>query len=259
MKSIQELREIVAKLRSPEGCPWDIEQTHHSIRTLLLEECYETIEAIEEENDKLLREELGDVLLHVVFHAQIAEERQAFSLEDVTQAINEKLIRRHPHVFGEDQCTNADEVLQKWDELKKQEKPERESLLDGVPPILPALMQAKEYQKKAAKAGFDWDDPKGVLHKTREELNELEEALSSREADHNHIREEIGDLIFSLVNLSRHLKVDAEDACRQTNKKFRTRFCYMEQQLKEQGKEVRTASLDEMEVLWQEAKTVTGI
>ena len=211
MDSINELRDIVAKLRSPTGCPWDIEQTHQSIRTLLLEECYETIEAIEEENDDLLREELGDVLLHIVFHAQIAQERQAFTLDDVAEAINEKLIRRHPHVFGEDRCADADEVLQKWDELKKKEKPERESLLDGVPPILPALMQAKEYQKKASKAGFDWDDPKGVLHKTREELDELEEALESPDPDHHHIREEIGDLLFCLVNLSRHLQVDAED------------------------------------------------
>ncbi|MEM1157541.1 MAG: nucleoside triphosphate pyrophosphohydrolase [Verrucomicrobiota bacterium] len=259
MNSINKLRDIVAKLRSPEGCPWDIEQTHQSIRMLMLEECYETIEAIDEQNDDLLREELGDVLLHIVFHAQIAEEREVFSLDDVAQSINEKLIRRHPHVFGEDQCADAAEVLQKWDELKKQEKPERESLLDGVPPILPALMQAREYQKKAAKAGFDWDDPQGVLHKTREELDELEEALTSDNSDHAHIREEIGDLIFCLVNLSRHLEVDAEDACRHTNKKFRARFTYVEQKLNEQGKNVGTASLAEMEALWQEAKTAVGI
>lgn len=255
MDSINELRDIVAKLRSPEGCPWDKEQDHKSIRTLLLEECYEAIEAIDEENDDLLREELGDVLLHVVFHAQLAEEREVFSLEDVTQTINEKLIRRHPHVFGEENCEDSDAVLQRWDDLKKQEKPERESLLDGVPPILPALMQAKEYQKKAAKAGFDWDDPKGVLHKTREELDELEEALAAETPDHDHIREEIGDLLFSLVNLSRHLKVDAEDACRQTNHKFRYRFQYMEAELKKQGKDVESATLDEMEALWQAAKT----
>jgi len=254
MNSIKQLREIVAKLRSPEGCPWDKEQTHQSIRTLLLEECYEAIEAIEEENDALLQEELGDVLLHVVFHAQIATERDSFTFEDVAQSVSDKLIRRHPHVFGDDHCADANEVLKKWDDLKQQEKPERKSLLDGVPPTLPALMQAKEYQKKAAKAGFDWDDPKGVLHKTREELDELEEALTSKDPDHNHIREEIGDLLFSLVNLSRHLKVDAEDACRQTNKKFRTRFNYIEQQLNAQDKDIGTASLGEMEALWQEAK-----
>lgn len=255
MNSINELRDIVAKLRSPEGCPWDIRQTHQSIRTLLLEECYEAIEAIDENNDELLCEELGDVLLHIVFHAQIAEERQAFSLEDIAAEINEKLIRRHPHVFGEEQCDTPDEVLRKWDELKQQEKPERQSLLDGVPPVLPALMQAKAYQKKAAQAGFDWDDPKGVLHKTREELDELEEALEAQNTDHDHIREEIGDLIFSLVNLSRHLDVDAEDACRQTNKKFRARFRYMEDELSKSGKSVGSASLEEMEALWQQAKT----
>ncbi len=254
MNSITELRQIVAKLRSPAGCPWDIEQTHQSIRMLLLEECYEAIEAIDEENDALLQEELGDVLLHVVFHAQLAEERDVFSLNDVATSINEKLIRRHPHVFGDDRCADSEEVLKKWDELKKKEKPERQSLLDGVPPILPALMQAKEYQKKAAKAGFDWDDPKGVLHKTREELDELEEALTSDQPDHQHIREEIGDLLFSLVNLARHLEVDAEDACRQTNKKFRTRFHYIETELKKQGREIGSATLDEMEALWQEAK-----
>ncbi|MEM6822501.1 MAG: nucleoside triphosphate pyrophosphohydrolase [Verrucomicrobiota bacterium] len=255
MESIDELRSIVAKLRSPEGCPWDQEQTHESIRSQLLEECYEVLEAIDEKDDSMLCEELGDVLLHIVFHAQLAEERNAFELDQVIGKICEKLIRRHPHVFGNDSCTDANEVLQKWDELKKKEKPERESTLDGVPPNLPALMQAQEIQKKASKVGFDWSDPKDVIKKAREELSELESAIESSVSD--DIREELGDVLFSFVNLARHLKVDAEQACRDTNRKFNNRFRYVEKQIKQQGKLMSEASLEEMEAFWQEAKTQT--
>jgi len=255
MSSIGKLVEIVTQLRAPDGCPWDREQTHQSIRNLLLEECYEVIEAIDENNDTMLQEELGDVLLHIVFHAHLASERNAFTLDDVTESISEKLVRRHPHVFGDEQCSDSSEVLQKWDELKKKEKSDRKSRLDGIPPILPALMQAREMQKKAAKAGFDWDDPKGVIHKTREELDELESALES--GDRTGIREEIGDLLFSLVNLARHLDVDAEEACRLTNRKFSRRFRHIETALERDGKTMEETSIDELESYWQAAKSAT--
>lgn len=255
MSSIAKLVEIVTQLRAPDGCPWDREQTHQSIRNLLLEECYEVIEAIDEDNDTMLREELGDVLLHIVFHAQLASERGAFSLDDVTTAICDKLIRRHPHVFGDEKCSDSSEVLQQWEELKKQEKADRKSRLDGIPPILPALMEAREMQKKAAKAGFDWDDPTGVLHKTCEELCELETALES--GDPTHIKEEIGDLLFSLVNLARHLKVDAEEACRLTNRKFSRRFRHIETALEKDGKTMEETPIDELESYWQNAKSAT--
>ncbi|NJK93496.1 MAG: nucleoside triphosphate pyrophosphohydrolase, partial [Blastochloris sp.] len=170
MKSMEELREIVARLRGPGGCPWDQEQTHESIRAQLLEECYEALEAIDEKNDELLKEELGDVLLHVVFHAQMAGERGVFDLDGVAKGISEKLVRRHPHVFGEDKLETSDQVLKRWDELKKLEKPERKGALAGIPGSLPALMRAQEVQKKAAKVGFDWPEWKPVLAKVREEL-----------------------------------------------------------------------------------------
>jgi len=246
------LQNIVAKLRSPEGCPWDKEQTHQSIRNLLLEECYEVLEAIDSSDDSHLREELGDVLLHVVFHAQLARERDAFSLNDVADAVCEKLIRRHPHVFGDATCKDSEDVLRSWEKLKRAEKPQRKGALDGVPKILPALMRAKELQKKAAKSGFDWDDPKGVVHKTREELDELAEALET--GTRGEVGEELGDLFFCLVNLARHLDFDAEQLCQATNEKFLARYRYMESALAEKGSSPKEASLEEMESYWQEAK-----
>ncbi|MGF1679284.1 MAG: nucleoside triphosphate pyrophosphohydrolase [Candidatus Methylacidiphilales bacterium] len=251
------LRQIVARLRGPDGCPWDQEQTHQSIRNLLLEECHEVLEAIDDRDDSALCEELGDVLLHVIFHAQLAGERSAFDLNDVLCTINEKLIRRHPHVFAVDQespCKDTDAVLRQWDELKKMEKPERSGLLDGIPPSLPALMRARELQKKAARAGFDWEDPMGVLEKVREELDEFQDALCSGNQD--DMAGEMGDLLFSLVNLARHLDIDAEEACRLTNRKFEKRFRHMEQQITASGRSLSEASLDEMEAHWQQAKAL---
>jgi tetrapyrrole methylase family protein / MazG family protein len=250
MQSMDELRKIVAQLRGPGGCPWDQEQTHQSIRSQLLEECYEALEAIDEKNDQLLVEELGDVLLHVVFHAQLAEERGVFGLAEVAQGISDKLVRRHPHVFGEDKLETSAEVLQRWDELKKMEKPERQGALAGIPPILPALMRAQEVQKKAAKVGFDWKELKPVLQKVREELDELEQDLD----DPKRAAEELGDLLFSVVNLSRHLSLDAEQCCRDATRKFVTRFEVVEKKAMEQGLRMKEASLEELDLLWEQAK-----
>ena len=251
MQSIDELRNIVARLRGPGGCPWDQEQTHQSIRSQLLGECYEVLEAIDESDDALLREELGDVLLHIVFHAQLAEERGILNLDEVARGINEKLIRRHPHVFGDgEKLNNAGEVLKKWDELKKAEKPERTGALHGIPPILPALMLAQETQKKAAKVGFDWKELRPVLEKLKEEIAELEKDLENppKAAD------ELGDVFFSLVNLSRHLHVDAEQVCRDATRKFSDRFDWIERAAAKDGRSLKDMSLEEMDRLWDAAK-----
>ena len=247
MKPTDELKQIVARLRAPDGCPWDREQTHETIKPQLVEECYEVLEAIDEKNDPLLREELGDVLLHIVFHAQLAGERGAFTLEDVAQELCEKLIRRHPHVFGEDNLSTSQEVLHRWEELKKIEKPERTGVLDGIPKHLPALMHAQEVQKKAAKVGFDWPEIGPVLEKVKEEIAEVERDLHNRK----RTEEEIGDLLFSVVNLARHCKVDAEEACRQAVRKFTQRFEWIEKHATRPPKEM---SLDELDALWNQAK-----
>lgn len=260
MEPINELKQIVARLRGPGGCPWDQEQTHESIRAQLLEECYEALEAIDEKNDILLKEELGDVLLHIVFHAQLAEERGVFNLEEVARGISDKLVRRHPHVFGEDKLTTSDQVLKRWDELKKLEKPERKGALAGIPPILPALMQAQEVQKKAAKVGFDWKELKPVLQKVREEMDELEQELKSLEKQPDpsiltgSVAEELGDLLFSVVNLSRHLKLDAEQCCRDATSKFVRRFEKVEKLSGEKGLRMEETDLQQLDLLWRQAK-----
>ncbi len=252
MKSIDELKQIVARLRGPGGCPWDQEQTHQSIRTQLLEECYETLEAIDEADDDMLREELGDVLLHIVFHAQLAAERGAFELDDVAAGINDKLVRRHPHVFGSkaEKLADSAAVLKKWDELKQAEKQERTSALDGVPPILPALMLAQEIQKKAAKSGFDWPDIGGVLEKVREEIAELE----ADRHDPARAHEELGDLFFALVSVARHLGLDAELACRDATRKFDQRFRHAESAARAVGRPLTDHNLKELNILWDRAK-----
>jgi len=260
MEPINELKQIVARLRGPGGCPWDQEQTHESIRAQLLEECYEALEAIDEKNDILLKEELGDVLLHIVFHAQLAEERGVFNLEEVARGISDKLVRRHPHVFGEDKLTTSDQVLKRWDELKKLEKPERKGALAGIPPILPALMQAQEVQKKAAKVGFDWKELKPVLQKVREEMDELEQELKFLEKQPDPsiltgpVAEELGDLLFSVVNLSRHLKLDAEQCCRDATSKFVRRFEKVEKLAGEKGLRMEETDLQQLDLLWRQAK-----
>jgi tetrapyrrole methylase family protein / MazG family protein len=254
MESIDTLKQVVARLRAPDGCPWDQEQTHASIRSQLLEECYEALEAIDEQNDKLLQEELGDVLLHVVFHAQLAEERGVFTLGDVIRGISDKLVRRHPHVFGGDRLATSGEVLKKWEELKKIEKPERKSALAGIPPILPALMRAQEVQKKAAKVGFDWKEMKPVLAKIREEMLELEHEIEQHSSA-ERITDELGDLLFSVVNLARHLKIDAELACRGSTNKFSHRFEGVERLVAEKKCCMEEMTLEELDLLWEQAKS----
>ncbi|GAB4247570.1 MAG: nucleoside triphosphate pyrophosphohydrolase [Candidatus Methylacidiphilales bacterium] len=246
---LDRLLEIMGRLRSPEGCPWDREQTHQSIKPQLIEECYELVEAIEASDDTMMREELGDVLLHLVFHAQMAKERGAFQFSDVIQGLCEKLIRRHPHVFGTESLSNSGAVLSRWHEIKAQEKPERASALDGVPPHLPALMRCQELQKKAARVGFDWANAGPVREKIAEELEEL-----SRETDPKRQAEELGDLLFSIVNLARHLGLDAEEACRQAAAKFTRRFHAVERDFYGRGESLKGRSLDELDAAWERAK-----
>ena len=246
------LVEIMARLRSPQGCPWDREQNFDTIKPYLLEETYEVLEAIDARDFKGLAEELGDLLLQSVFFAQMASEEGRFDIADSLEAINSKLIRRHPHVFASGDAKTADDVKRKWDEIKAEEKPRRDGLLSGVPRSLPALVEAQQIASRAAAAGFDWENLAQVVDKLREELEELENARKS--AAHADIEDEIGDLLFVIVNIARFLKVDPEQALRKTNLKFRRRFGYIEKGLAEAGKTPREATMEQMESLWQEAK-----
>ena len=250
--SIEPLQELLVKLRSPGGCPWDIVQTHPSLRSNLIEEAYEVVEAIDLEDADLLCEELGDLLLQIVFHARMAEETGSFSMQTVIDGVMDKLIRRHPHVFGEISLESAGAVVLQWDAIKRQEKKERISLLDGIPKEFPALMTAQKMQHKASKAGFDWKDIAPVWGKLREEAEELREAVEKK--DPEAVEEELGDLLFSAVNLSRFLKVDAEVALQRTNQKFRSRFLQVEAAVKNSGKDWKAFSLAELDVFWEEAK-----
>lgn len=247
------LEEVIKTLRSPGGCPWDIVQTHKSLRRNLIEEVYEVIEAIDLEDKDLLCEELGDLLMQIIFHARMAEESNLFSMQDVIDGITEKLIRRHPHVFGDVNVKDAGEVLLNWEAIKKAEKIERTSILDGVPKDLPALMSAQKLQSKAAKVGFDWPDIDPVWEKLEEEIHELEEAIADKKQD--KIAEELGDILFTVVNIARFLKVDPELALKYTNNKFKQRFSYIEKTVKKQNKDIEKLSLLELDELWNEAKS----
>jgi tetrapyrrole methylase family protein / MazG family protein len=249
---LEPLIETMHTLRSPGGCPWDVIQTHKSLRRNLIEEVYEVIEAIDLEDSDLLCEELGDLLLQIVFHARMAEETGGFSMQNVIDGITEKLIRRHPHVFGDVSVLDAGEVMLNWDAIKKQEKLERTSVLDGVPKDLPSLMQAYKLQHKAAQVGFDWDTVGPVWEKLAEEIDELWEA--SEQQDSEHIEEELGDVLFSVVNLSRFMKVDAEVALHRANNKFKKRFFYVEEQVKKQKKDWSAFTLKELDSFWNAAK-----
>jgi MazG family protein len=247
------LVEIMARLRAPGGCPWDAEQTHESLVTNLIEETYETVDTIQRGDHDHLQEELGDLLLQVIFHSELAEESGRFNLDDVARGISDKLVRRHPHVFAQSEVNTTDGVLQQWDEIKRAEKGHEEHpYLHGVGKGLPALLRAAKLQKKASKVGFDWPDETGVLSKIREELNELESALKTE--DHGHIDEELGDLLFSVVNLIRFRKADPEVLMAAANKKFETRFAAMESALKQRGLDLSAATPDQMESEWQNAK-----
>lgn len=246
----------MAKLRAPDGCPWDREQTFDSIKRHTLEETYEVMEAIENRDWPGLCEELGDLLLQPVFYAQMASEEDLFRIEDALRSINEKLIRRHPHIFGDVIAETAGEVLSNWDAIKKREKAEKGTapagLLDGITKTLPAVLEAKEISSRAAKAGFDWENPAQVVDKLHEELNELREAGTPDERE-----SEIGDLFFVLVNLARFYKIDPEQALRRTNAKFKKRFAYMEERLAAEGRKVAGTPVGELEAYWQEAKRKT--
>ncbi|MCU1340094.1 MAG: MazG family protein [Bryobacterales bacterium] len=246
------LVEIMARLRAPDGCPWDREQTFQTIKPYLLEETYEVMDAIDAGDWDGLADELGDLLLQVVFFSQMAKEAGHFDVADALEAINSKLVRRHPHVFGEGDAKTAADVVRKWDEIKATEKPRPKGLLAGVPRTLPALMEARQIAGRAAGAGFDWSNVDQVLEKLSEELAELDAArqTGSQEA----LQDEIGDLLFVIVNIARFLKVDPEQALRGTNAKFRRRFEHVEKGLEAQGKIPGQATIEEMEALWQDAK-----
>jgi MazG family protein len=246
------LVEIMARLRSPDGCPWDREQTFQTIKPYLLEEAYEVMDAIDAQDWPGVADELGDLLLQVVFFSQMAKEAGHFDVSDALEAINSKLIRRHPHVFGEGDAKTAADVIRKWDEIKATEKPRPKGLLAGVPRSLPALMEARQIAGRAAGAGFDWQNVDQVLEKLREELDELDQAR--RAGSQDGLQDEIGDLLFVIVNIARFLKVDPEQALRGTNAKFRRRFEHVEKGLEAQGKSPRESTVEEMEALWQEAK-----
>jgi len=259
-RTFDRLHEIVAILRSPEGCPWDREQTHASLRKNLIEETYEVLETIDDDDPDAMCEELGDLMLQVMLHSQMEEETGAFTVYDVIRGLNEKLIRRHPHVFGDREAEDADEALANWQSIKDEEKrskgiePKRQSALDGVPRDLPALMKAFKLQKKAAAVGFDWPNAREVLEKLDEELGELREAMDGN--DPAHTAEELGDLLFVVANLARKLKIDPEDALTGANRKFVERFQYIENGLRLRGKDFDQTDLLEMESLWQEAKQI---
>jgi MazG family protein len=245
----------MARLRAPGGCPWDREQTFDSIKPYLLEETYEVLDAIDEKDWPGLAEELGDLMLQAVFFAEMAAEQGRFRIDDSLDAISEKLIRRHPHIFGDASAKTADDVKRRWDEIKKQEKADRgeapKTLLGGVPRNLPALVEAERLTVKAAGVGFDWSSAEQVIDKLHEELDELAEAR--KEASPEAIEDELGDLLFVVVNLARFLKMDPEQALRKANAKFRRRFGYIERNATLPG-----ATLEEMEALWQQAKSAPG-
>ena len=260
-RDIGRLLEIMAALRTPKtGCPWDLEQSFATIAPYTLEEAYEVADAIARGDLSDLKEELGDLLLQVVFHARMAEEQATFNFGDVVHAITEKLIRRHPHVFGDERSQTPDEVKGLWERIKAEEKAARkkgareDGALAGVPVALPALTRALKLQEKASRVGFDWNDPRAVLRKIREEADEVEDALNGGATDTTEAAAEVGDLLFAVVNLARHLRADPETLLRQTNQKFERRFAAIETALAAKGKAPQNATLAEMDALWDEAK-----
>lgn len=243
------LVEIIAKLRGPEGCPWDKKQTHVSLREFLLEESYEVLEALDEEDYQKLCQELGDLLLQIILHAQIASENDEFKLEDVLKNINTKLVRRHPHIFGDTKVRSAEEVSHNWEAIKKGERDQEASILDSVPRQMPALAYSQDIQRRVAQLGFDWENIDGVIDKLTEEVREFKHSVSQEEKS-----EEFGDLFFTLVNIARRMGIDPESSLRQANRKFYQRFSYMEKLCRERGLKLGKLSFDEQNALWEEAK-----
>lgn len=254
---IQDFVRLIAKLRDPNGgCPWDLKQNYRSMIPCLLEESYEVIEAIEQNNPQDLKEELGDLLLQVVFFSQLATEEQKFTFDDVVNNVAEKIIRRHPHVFGEKSADNEQEALQNWNAMKAEENKDKghTSVLDNIPHAFPALMRAEKLQKRCAKVGFDWQNIEPVIAKIEEELSELKQEINRPHLVQAQVEEELGDLLFAVVNLSRHLKCQPEESLRKANHKFERRFRAVEMKLKQQNKTVEQSSLVEMDMLWDEVK-----
>ena len=253
--TFEELVAIMARLRAPDGCPWDREQTHETLKSYLIEESHEVLDAIDDGSDSGLCEELGDVLLQIVFHGQIAEEEGRFSTSDIVNTLSRKLVRRHPHVFGDVEVSGSAEVLANWESIKSEEKKdsgEDPSVLDGVPRSLPGLLRAQRTQEKAAKVGFEWSDQDEVNGKLKEEVEEFLDVLRSE--DRARQEEELGDILFSIVNVARFLGLQPEEALKKTVEKFTTRFGYIEKELRKCGKDPQGASIEEMDALWEESK-----
>ena len=253
LKCFESLVEIIAYLRGPEGCPWDRKQTHLTLREHLLEETYEVLEALDEQDAGNLRVELGDLLMQIVMHAQLASETGAFDIGDVIENINRKLISRHPHVFGEGQAKTAEDVLVRWEELKKVERRGKGSMLDGVPRALPALAYSQSVQDRVARVGFDWPSDEGVLDKLNEEVAEFKASLTPEQKS-----EEFGDILFTLANYARRQCIDLETSLREANTKFYRRFSRLEEIARTRGLEIGKMTLDELNNLWDEAKNTTG-
>jgi tetrapyrrole methylase family protein/MazG family protein len=261
--SFQRLVELVDRLRSPGGCPWDLEQTHETLKPMMIEEAYEAVEAIDSGDDDELIGELGDLLLQVVFHSRIASEENRFSASDVIDRVRDKMVRRHPHVFGEDKAETAGDVLKSWEAIKSAELAAKGkgaeqggSMLDSVGKGLPAVMEAYQMTTKVSRVGFDWPDAAAVLGKLDEETAELKEAMNRDELNHQEISGEIGDLLFVVVNVARLLGIDPESALKSSNRKFRRRFRHIEERLREGGKKPVDSTLEEMDGLWDEAKQI---
>lgn len=255
----ESLLEIMARLRSPDGCPWDREQTRTSLKPFLVEEAYEVVEAIESGSPDAIREELGDLFFQVIFHAQLAAEAGEYTMADVLRHLAEKMVRRHPHVFGDAAVDDARAALTQWEAIKRREALDEgrsRSVLEGVPRSLPSLLRAQRVQSKAARVRFDWPDAASALHKVREELNEVDDAIAR--ADRARLQEELGDLIFSLVNVARLSEIDAEEALQGTIEKFRRRFAGMEADLTARGQDITSQTPEELERLWEAAKAREG-
>ncbi len=249
MPKFDTLVEIIARLRAPDGCPWDKEQTHQTLRENLLSEAYEVLAALDDGDKEKLCEELGDLLLQIVLHAQIAQDDGEFKIDDVIKSINTKLIHRHPHIFGNRQVKDSAEVMHNWEVLKKEERGEGVSMLEGVPPLMPALAYAYEISRRAVRVGFEWENIEGVLDKLAEEVKEIKDTASREEKE-----QEFGDLLFTLVNVARWEGIDAETALREANRKFYKRFAYMEKLCHQRGIDFAKLSFKEKDDLWEEAK-----
>jgi MazG family protein len=266
-EKFEKLVAIMATLRGPNGCPWDKQQDFNSLKPMLVEEVYEVLEAVDNRDFDGLAEELGDILLHVVFNAHLAKESGQFDINTVLEKISNKLVRRHPHVFGTESASTAEEVIKNWESIKAQEKaeklknrtPEQRSLLEGIPSKLPAIHEAHQISSRAARVGFDWPDINGIFEKLQEEVCELKDVIAAGgdEGQRERLEDEIGDMFFVIVNIARYLKIDSESALKRANRKFKSRFKYMERELARQGKTLEHTPLEEMEALWQKAKSET--